>query len=297
MEDNGKKMLALRALVCYQEKTIHIMKPFAKCACYVLLAAWAAGASALAQALPSVTSATNPVAPGGRMPSRRFSGRILTVDTNAKTVALQGGANVVFGITDQTRIIKARKPATINDLAPDQEISGIERLDASGKWQAETLDVGAPRAPLAAPVPKVVIAPVSPSTFSAGEVKNWPGFIKRLNDHSDPVSALLWQRLASQDQDALKNFQPSGPTAKPAQEAVIKVLNKVIAEPSIYDDTRFQGISLRPETTDMMKQKPTGPSLARLNRLLLEDAYPLDLARIPNKPMPTPPRQSAPPPK
>jgi len=288
----------LRAPSCYHDKTIHIMNTFAKGACLALLAAWAGSASSMAQAIPSVTTATNPATPGGRLPSRRFSGKILTVDTNAKTVTLQGGANVVFGITDQTRIIKAKKPATINDLAPDQKISGIERLDASGKWQAETLDVGAPRAPLAAPVPKVVIAPVSPSTFSAGEVKNWPSFIKRLIDHSDAVSALLWQRLASQDQTALKNFQPSGPAAKPAQDAVIKVLNKVIAEPSIYDDTRFQGISLRPETTDMMKQNPAGPSLARLNRLLLEDAYPLDLAKIPKKAMPLAPGQpAAPPPK
>jgi len=298
MENNGKKMLVLRALTCYHDKTSHIMNTFAKGACLALLAAWAGSASSMGQAIPSATAATNSFAPGSKMPSRRFSGKILTVDTNTKTVVLQGDAKAEFGITGQTKIIKGRMAATINDLAPDQAVSGIERLDASGKWQAETLDVGAPRAPLEAPVPKVVIAPVSPSTFSAGEVKNWPSFVKRLNEHSDAVSALLWQRLSSPDQNALKNFQPSGPGVKPAQDAVIKVLNKVIAEPSIYEETRFQGISLRPETSALMKQSPTGPSLARLNRLLLEDAYPMDLARIPNKPMPTPPGQRAtPPPK
>ena len=298
MENNGKKMLALRALVWYHEKTSHIMKPFAKSACCLLLAAWAGNASSMGQALPSATAATNPITAGSRMPTRRFSGKILSVDTNAKTVALQGGAKAVLGITDQTKIIKAKKPATINDLAPDQAVTGIERLDASGKWLADSLDVGDSRAPLEAPVPKTVIAPMAPSTFSAGEVKNWPGFVKRLNEHSDAVSALLWQRFSTQDQNTLKNFPSSGPGVKPAQDAVIKVLNKVIAEPSIYDDTRFQGISLRPETTGLMKQSPTGPSVARLNRLLLEDAYPLELARIPNKPMPIPPGQrAAPPPK
>jgi hypothetical protein len=297
MENYGKKMLASRAMVCYHGKTSHNMNTFAKSACLALLAAWAGSVSSMGQALPSAVAATNPITAGGRMPSRRIAGKILSVDTNTRTVALQGGAKAVFGITDQTKIIKARKPATINDLAPDQEVSGIERLDASGNWQAETLDVGAPRAPLEAPVPKVVIAPVSPSTFSVGEVKNWPRFAKRLSDHSDAVSALLWQRFSSQDQNTLKNFPASGPGLKPAQDAVIKVLNKVVAEPSIYDETRFQGISVRPETTALMKQSPTGPSLARLNRLLLEDAYPLDLSRIPNKPMPLAPGQSAAPPK
>jgi hypothetical protein len=36
---------------------------------------------------------------------------------------------------------------------------------------------------------------------------------------------------------------------------------------------------LRPETTDLIKQSPTAPALAHLNRLLLEDAYPLELSR------------------
>ena len=51
---------------------------------------------------------------------------------------------MVIGITDKTRIIKAKKPGptTFDDLAADQEVTGIEPMDAAGKWQAETLDRG-----------------------------------------------------------------------------------------------------------------------------------------------------------
>ena len=104
-------------------------------------------------------STTNPPATATKMPSRRFSGKILSVDIKAKTITLQGGAKAVVGVTDKTKIIKAKKPATFDVLAADQAVSGIERLDASGKWLAETLDVGDPRAALDAPVPKAVIAP------------------------------------------------------------------------------------------------------------------------------------------
>jgi hypothetical protein len=108
---------------------------------------------------PPATAATNPPVAATRMPSRRFAGKVLSVDAKAKTVTLQGGAKAVIRINDKTRIIKSKKPATFDVLAADQAVSGIERLDASGKWNAETLDVGDPRQVLAEPAPKVVVAP------------------------------------------------------------------------------------------------------------------------------------------
>ncbi len=50
--------------------------------------------------------------------------------------------------------------------------------------------------------------------------------------------------------------------------------NKIIAGPSLYEDQRFQKIWLRPDTDRLRKSNPQGRELARLNRLLLEDAYP-----------------------
>ena len=61
--------------------------------------------------------------------------------------------------------------------------------------------------------------------------------------------------------------------------ALVKDLNQVISGPSIYDKARFREIVLRPETEQLLKQNPTGQQLARLNKLLLEDAYPAELAK------------------
>jgi hypothetical protein len=51
----------------------------------------------------------------------------------------------------------------------------------------------------------------------------------------------------------------------------------------LYYEPVFKDVSLRPETTNLMEQSknPNSPNLARLNRLVLEDAYPVELPRKP----------------
>ena len=124
--------------------------------------------------------------------------------------------------------------------------------------------------------------------FSAEEIKDLPKLANKLKGHADGVSAFLWQRLANAEQAALTNYQapapsstnqPAAPNPDPVGEAVVQALNKVLGEPCIYERERFKEVVLRPETADLMKREPTGQVLAQLNRLLLEDAYPAELAR------------------
>jgi hypothetical protein len=72
---------------------------------------------------------------------------------------LQAADKVGIGITDKTKIVMAKKPATFEMLAAGQVVTGLERQDASGKWLADTLNVGDQRQVLAEPPPKVVVAP------------------------------------------------------------------------------------------------------------------------------------------
>lgn len=54
----------------------------------------------------------------------------------------------------------------------------------------------------------------------------------------------------------------------------------ILAMPSIYDAERFKGVSLRPGAIELMHQSPTNLDRLFLNRLLVEDAYPLELSKI-----------------
>lgn len=117
----------------------------------MLLVTWAGSAPSLAQpARPASTTNSLP---------RRFSGKIASVDNKTKTIILQGAAKVEIVITDQTKIVKAKKPAAFDALTAGQMVNGRERLDTTGKWEAETVNVGDQRQPLAEPIPKTFVVP------------------------------------------------------------------------------------------------------------------------------------------
>jgi len=117
--------------------------------------------------------------------------------------------------------------------------------------------------------------------FSADDIAEVSGILERLRRQSDPVSVCVWKCLSDTDQLRLMNLQPSAANAKEAQDIILQALNKIIGEPCIYEPKRFEGITLRVPTVTLLDQNVTGPELARLNRLLLEDAFPLELSRNP----------------
>jgi uncharacterized protein (TIGR03663 family) len=117
------------------------------------------------------------------------------------------------------------------------------------------------------------------STFSAYEIKDLSKFVSRLKEQSDPASVLLWQGFSNPEQVMLTNYQPSATNSLQLKEILVQALNKLVGGKSIYERDRFQGMVLRRETANLMAQNPTGANLARLNRLLLQDAYPVELSR------------------
>src|SRR5262249_22306332 len=66
---------------------------------------------------------------------------------------------------------------------------------------------------------------------------------------------------------------------KQATAALVADLNAILLGPSIYDPTRFAGVEVLKSTDDLRLTSPTGERLIRLNRLLLEDAYPTLISR------------------
>jgi hypothetical protein len=111
----------------------------------------------------------------------------------------------------------------------------------------------------------------SATSLSAAGITDPAAFAARLTQGTDPISIFLRDRL----QESVKTDLDS----KAAISALVKDLNQVIAGPSIYEKARFGQVILRPETARLLEQNPGGQQLARLNKLLLEDAYPDQLAK------------------
>ncbi|HEY5446149.1 MAG TPA: neuraminidase-like domain-containing protein, partial [Pyrinomonadaceae bacterium] len=104
--------------------------------------------------------------------------------------------------------------------------------------------------------------------------------IRKLSADSDATSIgfYLWGKFSQADQLVLRN---SGSTFEQMQVILVSVLNPILNGPSIYDEKRFRRVTLSAETTalDPANAAVTGKDLIRLNRLLLEDAFPLEIAK------------------
>ena len=114
--------------------------------------------------------------------------------------------------------------------------------------------------------------------FTWDDIKNSSNFVSRLKLHPDLVSGFLFQKMLNYQGGVLTNWEWFGETKYEGQNAVYSALNEVIRGPSIYESKRFHDIPLRSETIKLMQNNPTGTNLTILNRMLIEDAYPLELS-------------------
>jgi len=124
--------------------------------------------------------------------------------------------------------------------------------------------------------------PANFTMFSRGDFIDLQSLAQKLVNKSDSISTLLNERLDESTRVALTNYiSGNGGTNRFGAE-LARGFNQIISGPLLYDSQRFRDISLRPETDKLLNENPQGPALMRLNRLLLEDAYPADLAKSPD---------------
>ena len=95
------------------------------------------------------------------------------------------------------------------------------------------------------------------------------GFYKFLVN--DKLSKSLRQKLAT--------YGGSNSNNAALEVTMVKSLNSIIQGPLIYDEECFRGVDLRPALRKMLEEDLQGDDLALLNRLLLEDAYPLEIPK------------------
>ena len=99
---------------------------------------------------------------------------------------------------------------------------------------------------------------------------------ERPRAQSNPLSALIWRSAASDIPPAVRR-RLAGSQEPPAsaRQALANALN-VVAGRAVYRPGRWAGVPLSPRARDLRGQE--NAPRAWLNRLLLEDAYPLALA-------------------
>lgn len=124
------------------------------------------------------------------------------------------------------------------------------------------------------------------SKFSVDDFLDLPSLAGQLKKPKRAVDTWLAGQLSPATQTALSNYRGQGSDPAALQTGLVQDFNRIIGGPSIYASLSAAGVDLREETEKLHSQKPQGDDLVRLNRLLLEDAYPLELSRASNEPAP-----------
>jgi hypothetical protein len=92
---------------------------------------------------------------------------------------------------------------------------------------------------------------------------------------TDAVSQYVAGKLSAATSDLL--FSYAGGEDPELQRALVDDFNAIIQGGVFYDDFYFTGVTLSPPTQALLAQGVQGEALVRLNRMLLEDAYPQEL--------------------
>jgi Domain of Unknown Function (DUF1080) len=117
------------------------------------------------------------------------------------------------------------------------------------------------------------------TSLSVSQITNQAVLIHRLASGSDSVSVFLRGQLSEPVRAGLASWSATDPSAKAEISALVKDLNQVISGPAIYEKARFgNAVMLRPESRKLIHEHPSGQQLARLNKLLIEDAYSAEIA-------------------
>jgi len=124
-----------------------------------------------------------------------------------------------------------------------------------------------------------VAVSVSSWRLSGGDIKDPAALLKKLSAGADPLSKYIYSRLSPPTLELIAKYAPVAPPKGKLQKAFAADLNQILADPSFYSPARLGGVTLRNETAALLAQNPHGEARAFLNRMLLDDAYPIEIAQ------------------
>ncbi|RKU19128.1 hypothetical protein C6500_11900 [Candidatus Poribacteria bacterium] len=117
--------------------------------------------------------------------------------------------------------------------------------------------------------------------FDLDAIKDPGSLIVKLQDTRAPVSKFIASQLSEDMQWVLLGYNGTSTPSAQQQKVLLSDLNRLLQASSLYEAQRFADIELSEQTQILLTQNPqSGEALVRLNRCLLADAYPYELASL-----------------
>lgn len=119
--------------------------------------------------------------------------------------------------------------------------------------------------------------------MGVGDLKDPSSLVVKLRDAADALSKYLWEQLSPQAQQQLDVYDGYAPLPESLRDALIDGLNGQLGGALLSAGRRFVGVTLERSILikALIRQNPQDTGLLRLNRLILEDAYPNEIAQSP----------------
>ena len=115
--------------------------------------------------------------------------------------------------------------------------------------------------------------------FRQEELKDPGSLAVKFQDTRAPISQSIVAQLSPETQRLLDEHDGASEPSSVLQKALLADLNRLLQAGPVYDAPKFPNIKLSDQTQELLAQKPqSGDTLIRLNRYLLADAYPYELA-------------------
>ena len=118
--------------------------------------------------------------------------------------------------------------------------------------------------------------------FSPDDLIGTASFATKILAPSDDLARFVRSKLRPETLAAMGPWRDGGIIGPSGQAPVLSDLNAIVMGPSIWAPGLFAGIPVRPEVRTAAERSLSGGERSRLNRRLLEDAFPRELSRKPD---------------
>jgi len=115
------------------------------------------------------------------------------------------------------------------------------------------------------------IESISP-LFYPGEINE--KLILKIRDSRDPVSSFIRESLSKETRLLVSDYDGSGTVSSNLRDSLLTDLNRILRGNRLYNEERFSAVPITEETRRMSNPAHKGGDLTRMNRLLLQDAFP-----------------------
>lgn len=113
--------------------------------------------------------------------------------------------------------------------------------------------------------------------LARSDLINAAGLVTQLQNAVDPLSHFLREQFSPGMRQQVEAWSPSSPVSEALKTALVSELNRLLQGHSLYTPERFADVPLSEETRRLAEQT-SGTGATRLNRRLLDEAYPDTIA-------------------